>query len=663
MRALSYLFVALLALLGVGAIAQQGLPKMPLGPNPVPAPAAATPMRPDPGVAQLTPTDVNAWLDGYLPYALGAGDIAGAVVVVVKDGQVLTQRGYGFADVASRKPVDPAATLFRPGSVSKLFAWTAVMQQVEAGKLDLDADVNRYIDFRIPARDGKPVTLRNLMTHTAGFEEQVKSIIGFDRAKVPAYDVLLKRWVPERVYAAGTMPAYSNYGASLAGYIVERVSGEPFDAYVERHIFGPLGMTNSSTRQPLPPRLQAMMATGYQRASGDTVKFEYVGPAPAGSSSSTGADMAKFMIAHLNQGQGLMRPETARLMHETPLTILPGVNRMLLGFYEMNINGHRALGHGGDTVAFHSDLMIMPDDHVGVFISMNSRGKDGASNMVRAQLMEQFADRYFPATAAKRKPVPDNVAADHARMMTGTWISSRGSHSSFISLVGLLGQTKVAVDGKGRLVAPIWPSVSGAPRRWVEIAPFVWEDVNGHEKLAAEVKDGKVTRFTEDAFSPFMIFYRAPWYQSSALLTPLLGLCFVILLLTVLLWPVRALVRRHFGTKLALEGTQKRAHLLSRLAARLILLVLAGWFGTVITMLSNLDNLSSGTDIFIRILQLLSWIAFIGGLVVLAWNVWVTWRGGRRWPAKVWSIALLVAAVIALWVALAFNLLSFGINY
>jgi hypothetical protein len=357
-----------------------------------------------------------------------------------------------------------------------------------------------------------------------------------------------------------------------------------------------------------------------------------------------------------------MRPETAKLMHTSALTIIPGLHRMLLGFYEMDVNGHRAMGHGGDTVAFHSDLMLMPDDHVGVFISMNSRGKGGASNFVRAELMERFADRYFPAPA-ETKRVPDAEAKKHAQMMAGTYISSRGAFSNFISLVGMLGQAKVGVDGKGRLVAPVWPSPSGEPRRWVEISPFVWQDVNGHEKLAAEVKDGRVTRFSEDAFSPFMIFYRAPWYQNSALLLPLLGLSVLILALTILLWPVRWLVRRHYGSKLALEGVQKRAHLLSRLAAAAILLALVGWFAGVTIMLSNLANLSGGADAFLYALQLFGWVAFVGGFAVLAWNVWVTWRSGRRWPAKTWSIALLFAALVALWIAIAFKLLVLGVNY
>jgi len=118
--------------------------------------------------------DVDTWLDGFFGFALPRGDVAGAVVVVVKDGKIVTQRGFGYADTKARKAVDPDRTLFRVGSVSKLFTWTAVMQLVEQGKIDLDADINRYLDFRIPAFQGKPVTMRNLMTHTGGFEESLR---------------------------------------------------------------------------------------------------------------------------------------------------------------------------------------------------------------------------------------------------------------------------------------------------------------------------------------------------------------------------------------------------------------------------------------------------------------------------------------------------------
>src|SRR6201999_1284914 len=173
----------------------------------------------------LTQEDANAWLDGYMPYALHTGDIAGAVVAIVKDGKILTERGYGFSDVEKRTPVDPKKTLFRPGSVSKLLTWTAVMQLVEQGKINLDADVNQYLDFKIPAFDGKPVTMRNLMTHTAGFEERLKGIT-WDGAEgdLPLGEYL-KQYIPARIYAPGSTPAYSNFAAAMAGYILARVSG------------------------------------------------------------------------------------------------------------------------------------------------------------------------------------------------------------------------------------------------------------------------------------------------------------------------------------------------------------------------------------------------------------------------------------------------------
>src|SRR5580704_2219786 len=276
MRIFTFLAAALLTLGTLTATAQ----KTKTAPAPSLAPATAAPATTAPAAAPqatvppatapaataavaLTAEDLNAWLDGYMPYALHTGDIAGAVVAVVKDGQIVTERGYGYADLDKRTPVDPKLTLFRPGSVSKLFTWTAVMQQVEQGKIDLDADINQYLDFKVTGKDGKPITMRNLMQHTAGFEEQARGIISASN-NLPSYDALLKQHVPTRVFEVGSTPAYSNYGASLAGYIVERVAHEPFDAYVEHHIFEPLDMKHSSFRQPLPPELAPLMATGYR---------------------------------------------------------------------------------------------------------------------------------------------------------------------------------------------------------------------------------------------------------------------------------------------------------------------------------------------------------------------------------------------------------------
>jgi CubicO group peptidase (beta-lactamase class C family) len=627
------------------------------------APAAAATPAPVSAVA-LTAQDVNAWLDGYMPYALQTGDIAGAVVVVVKDGQILTERGFGYSNVEKRTPVDPKLTLFRPGSVSKLLTWTAVMQQVEQGKIDLDADVNRYLDFQIPPRDGKPITMRNLMQHTAGFEEQAKGIMSED-PKGPSFEALLKQWVPHRVFAPGSTPAYSNYGASLAGYIVQRVSGESFDEYIEKHIFAPLDMKYSSFRQPLPANLVPLMSQGYSTASEPPHKYEIVGPAPAGSLAAPGVDMAHFMIAHLQngeyQGNRILRAETAEMMHNSPLTVLPPLNRMELGFFETNINGHEVIAHLGDTNNFHTSLHLFLKDGVGFYVSFNSLGKAGAAGVLRDALFDDFADRYFPL-ADNSVPIDAKTAAEHAAMMKGNWVNSRGSQSSFLVLLGLVGQTKAAVNAKGELVLP-FNGLNGKPRHWVEIAPFVWHDPDDHKLVAAKVVDGKAVRFSMDELSPFMVFDRVPLYQDAAWLLPVLCAALGALLLTALAWPIAAIVRRRYGATLALDSKALRAYRLSKIGAILSLAGMGAWALTLTRMLNDLDNLSAKFDFTLRLTQLFGVVAFIGGFALILWNLRMVWTGERRWPAKVWSIVLALSALIVLYVAIVFNLFNFGLYY
>lgn len=666
MRGARYLMAAALALGAIGAGAQQLNPLAPPASTKAASEdrAAPQPQPSPPQTPQLTRQDADAWLDGFMPYALAEADIAGAVVVIVRDGQIVTQRGFGYADVKSRKPVDPDRTLFRPGSVSKLFTWTAVMQQVEQGRIDLDADINTYLDFRIPPYDGKPVTMRQLMTHTGGFEEQIKTLIEKVPAQIPPYDALLKRWVPKRIFAPGTTPAYSNYGTSLAGYIVERVSKQPFDDYVEQNIFAPLGMRNSSFRQPLPPALRPMMATGYQRASGEIVPFELVGPAPAGSLSSTGTDMARFMIAHLDNGAGILRPQTATMMHKTALTVIPPLDRMRLGFFETNINGREVIAHLGDTGAFHSSLHLWLNERTGLYLSLSSGGENGASNGVRIGLFERFADRYFPGPAEReQRGVSQQVTTEHAQLLAGNWIPSRRAESTFLSITQLLGQLSMSLKPDGTLVTPPQFGLTGNPADWVEVRPFVWHDRNSHQRLAAVVEDGEVKRFSLSILSAFTVYERPPFYKNAALLMPLLIAAIAVLLLTVLLWPTRWFIRRHHGATFPLSGTDLRGYRLSRISALLILLVLAGWATLITVMFADLSNLAGALDPALIALQLLTFIVFFGGFAIFAWYALQVWRGRRRWPAKVWSIALVLAGAIVIWLGLAFHLLSFGTNF
>lgn len=633
------------------------------------SPAAAAPA----AAPTLTKADVDLWLDGYMPYALRVGDIPGAVVTVVKDGQILTTRGFGYADRDKKTPVDPYRTLFRPGSISKLFTWTAVMQQVEAGKIDLDADVNRYLDFKIPPRNGKPVTTRQLMTHTAGFEEVVKALIYYDKPE-PALGDYLKNHVPKRIFDPGVTPAYSNYGTALAAYIVQRVSGEPFDDYLDRHVIGPLKMANTTFRQPLPARLAGQDATGYDKPGKPSKGFEIVGPAPAGAASSTGADMGRFMIAHLQggelDGQRILSPETARLMHDSPVdkvnprSLIPPLDRMELGFFQTSINGRNVIGHLGDTEGFHSSLHLYMNDGVGLYLSLNSGGREGAAGVLRTALFRDFSDRYLPpASAPADGRVDAKTAAEHAKAMAGTWVVSRRADSTFLALYYTLGQTKVAVGPKGELVVPSLLGANGRPKEWIEIAPYVWREVGGHDRLAAQVVDGKPVRWSWDFGSPFMVFDRAPAGENTAWLLPAVVASLSVLLLTFFYWPVVALVRRRYKAAPDISGKALAASRAARAGAGLLLALMVGWGVGIAKLTSSAAAMAGGMDGVLMLLQGLTWVVLAIAVLTAGWNLWLTWTDGRGWARKLWSVLILLASLVLLYVAATFHLLALSVHY
>lgn len=608
-----------------------------------------------PPADRLTREDADAWLDGLMPSTLARADIAGAVVVIVKDGQVLTQRGFGYADIAARKRVDPACTLFRVGSTSKLFTWTAVMQLVEQGRIDLDGDVNRYLDFTIPPYQGKPLTMRNIMTHTSGFEDVVKGGITFS-GQVDSLGAVVKRMLPERVFAPGATPAYSNYATALAGYIVERVSGVPFDTYIEREIFQPLGMTHSSFRQPLPEALAPFMAQGYPKASEAAKPFELISVPPAGSLSMSGADAAKFMIAQLDHGAGLMKPQTARLMQTPAYAGIPRLNRMALGFYEQRINDTAVIAHGGDLSFFHGYLWLFPEKNVGLLVEMNSAGEGAAAEVIRQMLFEQFSDRYFPGTDLDT-PVELASAKEHARMLVGTYDSSRRAFSNFLDVANFLGQVKVGLDSEGR---PLVPELfGGPPRKWIEIEPFLWRDAYGHARLGATVEKGRVVRWSFNEISPFQLYERVPWTRDTAWLMPAFVTGIAVVLMAAASWPVAAITRRYYAAPPSHPAgagkSQRRVLIFSWLVAA----VMAGW----VLVFLRLGNLSGVSDAVIWMLEIVGTLAFFGLFACALRDLKAAWQTGRGWFVRSRAVLMTAAAACVLWVAVCFHLVSFGTRY
>jgi len=612
------------------------------------------------GVHELTAVDVEAFLDGIVPLQLERDDIAGATVAVVKDGKLLFAKGYGYADYEKKKPVSAEETLFRSGSVSKLFTWTAVMQLVEQGKLDLDRNVNEYLDFKIRDAFGQPITLKNLLAHTPGFEEQIKDLftVGSESPNLGAY---LKTHIPARIYPPGTVPAYSNYGAALAGYIVERVSGRPFNEYVEQNIFKPLGMDHSTFRQPLPPTLASFMSNGYQLASDEPKPFEVVVPFPAGSMSTTASDTARFMLAHLQNGKLdsalMLRPETVQLMHSRLFALDPAANAMAYGFYEESRNGRRIIGHAGDTLYFHSDLHLIPDAGVGFFVSHNSLGRGNPPP--RTTLWAMFLDRYFPYNASVTPTLES--AKEDANAVSGSYILSRRSETSFFRVATLIGELTVSPVGDGMIEVAQLTGPNEKPKRWREVAPMTFLEENGHDKLV--FKPDQNGRMQMILPYPFFVGQRVGLFENNKVLLTVIGVSLLIMLLTLVLWPISWFVRRHYGHKLGLTPIERRLRLAVRIVFVLVLFFMAAMTGLLVYASTHIWFLSDRGNTWFHLAQVIGVLGAIGTLVVL-YNAIQSWRTREK---RIWSklqATLFVLACLGfLWFAFAGNLLRFSSNY
>lgn len=666
--------VLALALALAGTPLAKGATTAPPTTGPAPAPVAtpsssasvAAAPAPAIGAHAITAEDLHAFLDGMIPYAIRRGDIAGATIAVVKDGQLVFAQGYGYSNVAKRTPVIADQTMFRPGSVSKTFTWTAVMQLVEQGKLDLDKDVNSYLDFKIPEKFGKPITLRNIMTHTAGFEETLTDLfVGKAEQLYPLSQYLPKR-MPTRIFPPGKVVAYSNYATTIAGYIVQRVSGEPFDQYIANHILKPLKMDHSTFAQPLPKSLQPFMANGYSQASAEKpVGFEFVEAAPAGALSATATDMANFMMAHLGHGSyggyQMLKPQTEAAMQTRNHTLAPGLNGFDLGFYDENRNGHRIVGHAGDTEGFHSDLHLITDANVGVFMSFNSGGKAGAVQEVRTSIFRNFLDRYFPYSAPEEKTVA-NPKADAAKV-AGDYMASRRKESSLYAL-SLLGQSPVVANPDGTVSIEALKDPSGAVKKWREVGPLLYREVGGqtHTKFMTD-ESGNVSYWVSNDFFPVEELQRVYGLSQASVLKYLVIISIVVLSLTLAIWFGGWIVRRRFGRPLAIEGRMKSLRLASRIGALLLLLVPIGWLGFVALLTSD-ENLLFGGGVppLMILLYVVDLLAIVGAVVVVAHSVLRVMNGPGRWLVKIGETVLGLVALYGIYAVIAYGLVNFNTN-
>jgi len=424
--------------------------------------------------------EMETFLDAIIRLKMHDYKIPGATLSVVHNNKLIISKGYGFSDKKKRVKVDPERTLFRIASISKLFVWTAVMQLVEQGKIDLDTDINNYLkDFKIPATFPEAITMKALMNHSAGFEDKILNLFSYDVKTVrPLHEILIEQ-MPKRVRPVNEVTSYSNHGTAIAAYIVEQISGLSWEDYVQKNILMQLGMNNTTFIQPLPENLRPQRSRGYRYNGIESKeqKFIICPLAPVGGGSTTATDMSKFMIAHLQGGQfndsRILKKETVQLMHSRSFSNSDSVNGIAHGFMEKYRNGHKIIGHGGDALWFTSTLFLIPESGTGLFVSFNSN-KGGYAGY---QLYKEFIDYFFPDQKTTSHSKKGLLTAEDG--LAGYYAGNRLSQSDITKFGKIMRTFEVIQPESGVILIKGYET-----SKWLQIAPLQYKKTDSEDKLA-----------------------------------------------------------------------------------------------------------------------------------------------------------------------------------
>jgi len=658
-----WVLLALVILLSVAAPVMAHEDKIASGRN--------VPVVPSKGQGPTDRAELEAFLDDLFAQEMEENHIAGAAVSVVKDGKLYLAKGYGYADLENSIPVDPEQTVFRIGSIGKTFTWTAVMQLVEQGKLDLDADVNTYLDFRIPATYPQPVTLNHLMTHTSGFDERWAGSVVTDANDLVPMGKWLASHMATRVNPPGEFVAYSNYNAMLAGYIVARVSGQSYDQYIQEHILTPLGMTHSSAQDPIPPDLRPLASLGYAYVNGAFQVFPELKSQPAlmpsGTHLASATDMARFMIAHLQNGRysdenipevRIMKETTAQRMHNTQYTPDPRFLGITDGFFDFSDNGQNTIGHRGFAGVMNSLLLLLPDQDLGLFVVYNSTG-GGTLADPHFGFQRAFYDHYFPAPAVKPlQPAVD--FAKRAHLFVGSYRQTSFPSGSFMKVAGLTGGMTVEISdsGDGALLLT-YSAYSLIESRFVEGEPFYFRQEDGDFAILFRGDDqGHITHMFIDPIN-FTAFDKLDWYETSGFNMALLLVCSLVFLSIIPVAAIRFIRNRRLGNDrdTASRGAQVAYWVILGISLLNLLVVV----GIVMGSISYMSNVMIDPPLLMVIalgLGVISSLLTVGALVytVLVWK-------NRYWgiAGRIYYTAVTVAAIAFVWFLNYWNLL--GLRY
>jgi CubicO group peptidase (beta-lactamase class C family) len=643
-----------------------------LGTPALAAPRAEAPMHPR-SVPESTvasgpsdPEEMEAFLDDFFEAKMAELHIPGAAIVVVRDGQVFLAKGYGYADLARQTPVDPTRTAFRAGSVSKLFTWTAVMQAVERGLLDLDADVNRYLtDFQVPDTYPQPVTLAHLLTHTAGFEDRWIATATHDPGALEPLGQVLAGAMPERVEAPGVVHSYSNYGTGLAGHLVELVSGRSFDRYVEENILRPLAMDGTTFRQPLPAALAANVATGYTYADGalEAAPLIYQKIGPEGAITVTPIDMAGFMIAHLHEGAygdvRILETTTAQEMHRQQFTHHPDMPGMTYGFKERFINGRRVIGHGGDIHTFASQMILLPEEDLGFFVAYNR-----FDDAFREQLISAFFDHYYPDQGQEPEPQAIEMSEERLEHFAGSYRWVKYPRSTIGKLIALVpGPYPLIIEANRDSSLSLSFFGADAEWRYVPVGQNVFKQVEGGPQVLGglQIDPGDTLAFRENqagkvtyGFVPLQntAFERLAWYESAEAQMGTMGSLLLLFASAVVVWPLGVVIRRVRKRKREPNPAWRRALWVGWGVSALNLVFL------LVVLLSFGEELVFGVPLVIRVILVIPIVTTILSVVTVALSL-VAWaRGQGSFVGRLTYSLMALAAVLFVLFAGYWNMLG-----
>jgi CubicO group peptidase (beta-lactamase class C family) len=597
-------------------------------------------------------TELESFMDGVINTLLVDEHIAGATLAIVHDGKIILKKGYGFADYEHRIPVDPDKSMFRIGSITKMFVWTSVMKLVAEGKLDLNADINTYLkDFKVPDGYDQPITLTHLLTHTPGFEDRVLGLFALDSTSLLPLGEILEKEMPERIRPPFTQASYSNHGTGIAAYIVEQVTGMPFYEYAEQQFIKPLEMEYTSLRQPLPATLKNYMSNGYKYSKEfEQMNFEYVPLYPVGAASASANDMTHWMLAYLQHGRynnyQLIDSATLVRMRSEVKRHHPQVNPMLLGFMDISMNDVKVFGHGGDTFWFHSLMALIPDHNVGFFISFNTNTGGGAYE----KAFRSFMNRYFPDSTAWEKPI--DVTPEWLNKFSGEYEINRYPHSDITKISSLFG--RISVTGSDHKLAVSSPQET---KYFVPIDSTTFREEFSNEKLAFELDgSGNVIHAYDRLFAIFA-FDKVSFIKASQTHTLVFAVVMIVSLFTVLYWPFVALARKNY-----VRGSRTKQPLSfpSRLIAWMNYFLVLVFITGLISSLGEPEDLVYGISGSLKALLVIPIILiFTTAGMIIAW-IGIVQHKVYSMRSRIFYALLCLVSLVALWQLNYWNFIGFN---